>query len=155
MHDQYDGLTGSNIFKEEAFVVEVQSLLQTVMNERGYSRADLARALGVSRARVTQIFSDECKNLTIRLLARAVAVMGDRIEVSSESYRCAQQRNEFALVQHAVSNAENVHPCWEFAGGIRANNDTGMDVAADSTATKAAIAGTLRRRDESLRQRVV
>lgn len=62
---------------EEDFVVEIQVFLHQLMEKKGISRADLARAMGVSRARVTQIFSDECTNFTIRLLARAVNALGE------------------------------------------------------------------------------
>jgi transcriptional regulator with XRE-family HTH domain len=65
------------VFAEEDFVVEAQTFLHSLMEEKGFSRADLARAMGVSRARVTQIFSDECKNFTVRLLARAVHALGE------------------------------------------------------------------------------
>jgi transcriptional regulator with XRE-family HTH domain len=70
------------IFAEEAAVVEVQSLLHQLMEDKGWSRADLARAMNVSRARVTQIFSDECKNLTVRLMARAMTALGEEFTIS-------------------------------------------------------------------------
>ncbi len=74
---EYNANEQDAIFAEEAFVVEVQGLLHQIMEEKGFSRADLARALNVSRARITQIFSDDCTNLTIRLLARAMFAMGE------------------------------------------------------------------------------
>lgn len=70
------------VFAEEAAVVEVQSLLHQLMENKGWSRADLARAMNVSRARVTQIFSDECKNLTVRLLARAMTALEEEFTIS-------------------------------------------------------------------------
>lgn len=70
------------IFAEEAFVVDVQILLHKIMEEKGFSRADLARAMNVSRPRITQIFSDECKNLTVRLLARAMHALGEMPELA-------------------------------------------------------------------------
>ena len=73
----------SRIFAEEDAVVSVQSFLHELMEEKGISRADLARAMGVSRARVTQIFSDECSNLTLRLLARAMFALDEQLVVSS------------------------------------------------------------------------
>lgn len=69
------------IFAEESFVVDVQILLNTIMVEKGISRADLARAMNVSRPRITQIFSDDCKNLTVRLLARAMHALGESPEM--------------------------------------------------------------------------
>lgn len=70
------------IYAEEALVVDAQGILQHLLDERGMSRADLARAMGVSRARVSQLFSDECKNFTIRLWARALFALGEEAVVS-------------------------------------------------------------------------
>lgn len=73
------------VFAEEAAVVQAQLLLHDLMKDRGWSRADLARAMNVSRARVTQIFSDECANLTIRLLSRALVALGEEFELSTRN----------------------------------------------------------------------
>lgn len=70
------------IFAEEELVVNAQGLLQELLDEKGMSRAQLARAMGVSRARVTQLFSDECKNFTLRLWARALFALGEQAVVS-------------------------------------------------------------------------
>lgn len=70
------------IFAEEELVVNAQGLLQELLEEKGMSRADLARAMGVSRARVTQLFSDDCKNFTIRLWARALFALDEKAVVS-------------------------------------------------------------------------
>lgn len=82
------------IFAEEAFVVDVQIFLNQIMKEKGFSRADLARAMNVSRARITQIFSDDCKNFTVRLLARAMHAMGEVPELTSE-FRLDQIRRKW------------------------------------------------------------
>jgi transcriptional regulator with XRE-family HTH domain len=73
------------VFAEEAAVVDAQSLLHQLMEAKGWSRADLARAMNVSRARVTQIFSDDCKNFTVRLLARAMSALGEELHLSAKS----------------------------------------------------------------------
>jgi transcriptional regulator with XRE-family HTH domain len=75
----------NRVFAEEAAVVQAQSLLHELMDARGWSRAELARAMNVSRARVTQIFSDECSNLTVRLLARALVALGEEFVLSVRS----------------------------------------------------------------------
>lgn len=72
-----DALEQKRVFAEEAAVVDAQTLLHSVMERKGISRADLARSMNVSRARVTQIFSDECTNFTVRLLARALYALGE------------------------------------------------------------------------------
>ena len=73
----------NRVFAEEAAVVDVQLLLQELMEQKGWTRADMARAMNVSRARVTQIFSDECTNLTIRVLARAFFALSEEFRVGT------------------------------------------------------------------------
>lgn len=97
---------------EEGFVVDVQSFLQELMDARRMSRADLARAMGVSRGRITQIFSDECKNLTVRLLARAVHALGDEPEIDSSTSREIRERRQRARRAELVNAADNVVPLW-------------------------------------------
>jgi transcriptional regulator with XRE-family HTH domain len=145
-------LKNSSVFAEEAFVVEVQSLLQTVMNEKGMSRADLASALGVSRARVTQIFSDECKNLTVRLLARAVFAMGDRVQVTSESHSAVCRRNKIESIKKVIGNSKNIYPSWEYSPIVYKQLGRDMEVANDYASPSVSIAGALRRRDEFARR---
>ena len=74
-----DAAEQKRIFAEEAAVVNAQVLLHGIMDRRGITRADLARAMNVSRARITQIFSDECSNFTIRLLARAIYALEEEL----------------------------------------------------------------------------
>lgn len=77
MSNKFSGILKSDEFKEELFVAEAQARLQMLLEERGVTRAELARKLGVSRARITQIFSDDATNLTLRLLARSFIALGE------------------------------------------------------------------------------
>lgn len=97
---------------EEGFVVDVQSFLQELMDSRKMSRADLARAMGVSRGRITQIFSDECKNLTVRLLARAVHALGDEPEIDSRTTREIREKRQSTRMDEMITAADNVVPLW-------------------------------------------
>lgn len=99
------------VFAEEALVVDAQLFLHNLMEEKGFSRADLARLMGVSRARVSQLFSDECKNFTIRNFARAASAMGEKIEFDCLHFRMARSRKEIK----SISSPEfvNVVPIWE------------------------------------------
>lgn len=81
------------LYAEEAFVVDAQAFLQEMMEEKGISRAQLASAMGVSRARVSQLFSSECKNFTIRLLARAFFALGETAELTCDLHRKIQRRS--------------------------------------------------------------
>ncbi|WP_157726808.1 helix-turn-helix domain-containing protein [Qipengyuania flava] len=77
MSNKFSGILKSDEFKEELFVADAQARLQMLLEERGVTRAELARKLDVSRARITQIFSDDATNLTLRLLARGFIALGE------------------------------------------------------------------------------
>lgn len=63
-------------YAEEGLVAEAQSLIVRAMQDRGLTKAQLADLLAVSRPRVTQMLSPECKNLTLRLLGRTAHALG-------------------------------------------------------------------------------
>ncbi len=73
----FNDILQSDEFREEFFVAESQARLANLLDEKGISRAELARLLDVSRARITQIFSDDARNLTLRLLARSFLALGE------------------------------------------------------------------------------
>ncbi|MBN8808760.1 MAG: helix-turn-helix transcriptional regulator [Sphingomonas sp.] len=101
------------VFAEEAFIVDTQILLDRIMKEKNISRADLARLMGVSRARVTQVFSDDCKNFTLRLLARAMFALEEKPEITCD-FHIADLRQKWE--QHVLEMArstENVVPMWD------------------------------------------
>lgn len=81
MNEQLANLRRSPEFAEEMLVADVQSVLEQLMHDKGCSRTDLARLMGVSKARVTQIFSDQ-HNFTIRLIARAFHALGEQVCLS-------------------------------------------------------------------------
>ena len=76
--------TENMIFAEEALIVDAQTAINTLMVELGVSRAELAERLGVSQARVSQMFSDNAKNLTLRTLARVFHALGDHCRITSD-----------------------------------------------------------------------
>lgn len=57
-------------FGEESLVADAQAIILQAMSERNVSRTELAAAMGVSKARVSQMLSPVCKNFTVRLLGR-------------------------------------------------------------------------------------
>ena len=131
------------IFAEEALVVNAQGLLQELLNEKGLSRADLARAMGVSRARVTQLFSDECKNFTIRLWARALFALGEEAVVSySGSEDCLDHffagRSEFPETEGLTRSGHwNDLQSLDLSEGAHHANDNvfgGLSVMRDANA---------------------
>ncbi len=61
----------------ENFRLDVQYALIDAMEGRGMSQQDLALKLGVTEARVSQYFSDQC-NITVRVLGRILHAIGAR-----------------------------------------------------------------------------
>lgn len=128
---------------EEGFVVEVQSYLQELMNHAGINRSELARRMGVSRARVTQIFSDDCTNLTIRLLAKAAHAMGEEPRIDSELTRRLRTVREDEDRQALIGRAGNVVPMWQDTVGTNpADVDcVGSDPRLDRIVERLRVAG--------------
>lgn len=70
------------IIAEDALIVNVQFAIHNLLEAKGMSRAELARALGVSEARVSQLFDDNPKNLTLRTIARIFYVLGEEPQIT-------------------------------------------------------------------------
>lgn len=60
---------------EELKIVDVAADLTLLLHHAGKSRADLARALGWSRARVSQVLSGQ-ENLTVQTIAAVTQALG-------------------------------------------------------------------------------
>lgn len=112
--DNHDAI----IFAEEALVVDVQIFLHNLMEEKGMSRADLAKAMGVSRARVSQMLSDDCRNLTVRLLARATHALGERMEFDCDHFRRKREQKDAEV----AGASANVISMWQKGKDIRASD---------------------------------
>jgi transcriptional regulator with XRE-family HTH domain len=93
------------IFAEEALVVDVQAAIHTLMLDRGLSRADLARSLGVSQARVSQMFSDNANNLTLRTIARIFRVLGQKCRITCD-------RLEAILAEDGINEDANAEEAF-------------------------------------------
>jgi transcriptional regulator with XRE-family HTH domain len=105
MTDIFKNLFQSAEFREEFFVAQSQARLSEMLEDKGISRAELARKLDVSRARVTQIFSDDAKNLTLRLLARSFFALDEEpVIITKSEYERLKKR---ATPQAAGENANN------------------------------------------------
>lgn len=85
MNEMFKSILQSNEFREEHFVAHIQAGLAQMLEDKGVSRAELARKLGVSRARVTQIFSDDANNFTLRLLARSYLALDEEPVILTRS----------------------------------------------------------------------
>lgn len=67
-------------FAVEALVFSTQVALQKAMNRRGVSNKELSERLGMSPARVSQIFSTNGPNLTLKTIARIAHALGEDFE---------------------------------------------------------------------------
>jgi transcriptional regulator with XRE-family HTH domain len=94
MTDIFAKVLESSDFGEEYFIAEVQTYLSEMMEEKGMTRAELARKLGVSRPRVTQMFSDEARNFTLRLLFRSFAALNEHPVLISQSDLTKQRKSD-------------------------------------------------------------
>lgn len=84
------------LLEQERLILWATERLAEMMHEKDLSKADLARALGTSRAYVTNLLSGRT-NLTLRTLADVSAVMGFRIELSHCPLRTGEYINVAAL----------------------------------------------------------
>ncbi|MEA3015201.1 MAG: hypothetical protein QOD42_3746 [Sphingomonadales bacterium] len=55
---------------EERFLLMAQTEMQRLLNDKELRYRDLSKRLGVSEARVSQMFGDDAANLTLRTIAR-------------------------------------------------------------------------------------
>jgi transcriptional regulator with XRE-family HTH domain len=70
-------------YEEERLVLAAAELIAELMEKRDISKADLAAALQSSRAYVTGLLSGS-RNMTLRTLASAACVLGNRVELNLE-----------------------------------------------------------------------
>lgn len=78
---------------EADFILAVQTEIQKVLNDKGLRARDLAKRLDVSEARISQMFGEQAKNLTLRTIARIFHHLGETAYITT--------LNEF----HRASNA--------------------------------------------------
>jgi transcriptional regulator with XRE-family HTH domain len=93
---------------EERFLVLAQTEMQRLLNNMGIKHAHLAKRLGVSEARVSQMFGDDANNLTIRTIAKVFHQLNEQpllIAKSELERRLAEARG-----------AADPSPTWTFAG---------------------------------------
>jgi transcriptional regulator with XRE-family HTH domain len=84
MAKEFKELTRDQVYAEEDALIDFQFALMDAMREKGVTKAELADALGVSRARVSQLFSPAA-NPTLKLAARALHALGMKSAYHSNS----------------------------------------------------------------------
>lgn len=131
MNTMVQNVRKSSVYAEEALVVDLQSLLHTVMVEQGFTRSQLAEAMNVSKARVTQLFSADCSNFTVRLLARALFAMGEKLDVSCPTLERVKRRTQVVQQLRHWADSEQQYQ-WNVAA-----NDQTLVAKSDTSSTHA------------------
>ena len=70
------------VYAQEAAMIDASELIAAALERSGMSRAQLAKALGISRSEVTARLTGE-RNVTVRKLAETLHCMGMRLELSA------------------------------------------------------------------------
>jgi predicted transcriptional regulator len=94
---------------EADFILAVQSEIQRVMNDKGLRARDLSKRLGVSEARISQMFGEQAKNLTLRTIARLFFKMSETPIVST---KFQLER----LLATARGGEDNIEQQWTIVG---------------------------------------
>lgn len=99
--------TYNQLRAEVGFILDLQIAIETALDQRGLTQADLARLLDVSEARVSQMLSDSGSNLRARTIGRIgdaigmkpciryVAAVDQDCAVSLDAWRRSQSAPEY------------------------------------------------------------
>lgn len=68
---------------EAEFILAVQCEIQKLLNQKGLRARDLSRRLNVTEARISQMFSDQAKNLTLRTIAKIFFHLGETAYITT------------------------------------------------------------------------
>ena len=105
MSDEAFNLEDTVIEAEEDFVIDAQFLIQELMNEQGLSRADLAKRLGVSKARLTQMMRPDA-NPTLRSVARVAHALGEKLRLRREPEVVIAKEDALTLIWNEITAHE-------------------------------------------------
>lgn len=95
---------GSASFHEEYLAAKIQAGLQVALDSKGISRVELAKLMNVSKARVSQIFSDNA-NFTVKTIARACHALG----IAAEDLLAGRiETKSIAVPNDANSRADDI-----------------------------------------------
>lgn len=95
---------------EEELIWRIQSVIQRELNKQGLKHRDLARLLGVSVARISQLLGDDPKNLTVRTVAKILYHLGQSGEFLTHK----------ELEEIKGTRSENETATWVFTAPVRA-----------------------------------
>ncbi|CAN7433934.1 helix-turn-helix domain-containing protein [Rhizobium rhizogenes] len=120
-------LTADEIGVGEDALIDFQFAALDAMREKGITKVQLADMLGISRARVSQMFSSDA-NLTIKLVGRTLDALGLETRYQSKDGKSAAEdasshdmsMEEFAA---AFSRRRIVAASWSWEPKICANTN--------------------------------
>jgi transcriptional regulator with XRE-family HTH domain len=133
----------ADLFAQEDFVADIQSILHRMMFDKGVSRADLAKRLGVSKPRISQYFAHDGSNLTARTLARIFHALGEQLELVCDWTRLQDATYASELRKNSITRAGGSVVEMRWSGGedwCRSLNDNcvgGDDISALIVASRA------------------
>lgn len=107
--DQCDADTYAAKAAEAAFILLTQTEMQKIMNRKGLRYRDLARRMGVTEARVSQMFGETATNLTIKTVARVFHQLGET------AYLTTQEEFERQIAEARGAQNEESHR-WTAVG---------------------------------------
>jgi transcriptional regulator with XRE-family HTH domain len=94
------------LYQQERAIYEVTDLIESLMEELGVSRAELARRLGKSRAWVTQLLDGEA-NKTIRTVADVFAALGREYHSSCKTIQISNKSTSVVSTEKGATNGHS------------------------------------------------
>lgn len=111
MRNNYE-TCADHIEAQEDLVIDAQFLLHDLMVERGVSRAELARRVGISKARLSQFFNAKA-NPTLRTLAVLFQALGETVKLERGCTPSIQARVELSWIEDTHQKSPEVRAISE------------------------------------------
>lgn len=107
--DEYDGIRA-----EVSFITDLQLEIEAAMDRNGLTQGALAKKLGVSEARVSQILSENGANLEARTIAKIAHRLGMKARIRFEELEATDARRTDRTTSLAQWSRE--HPASNWRG---------------------------------------
>ena len=95
------------LYAIEGLVTDAAELVARLMEEQGVTKAELARRLGKSRARITQLLSGKA-NMTIRTFAELAYVLGAEVDLAVQPRGKSKERESGSRKRTVVYKAPEI-----------------------------------------------
>lgn len=110
------------LLQQERLILEITNLISDTMEESGFRRADLAKALGRTRGRISQLL-DGSENLTLRTIADVFTAMGKMICVKARDISFVESPWSQLLVQESKYKVSRSKNAWVLGKTITLINE--------------------------------